>query len=47
MLLELYAEGRLKLDEMVTATYPLCAAGLTTAFADMQAGVGAKGVLVP
>jgi hypothetical protein len=31
----------------VTRTYPLSAAGLTAAFADMQAGVGAKGVLLP
>jgi S-(hydroxymethyl)glutathione dehydrogenase / alcohol dehydrogenase len=46
-LLALYVEGRLKLDEMVTRTYPLSAAGLTAAFADMKAGVGAKGVLVP
>ena len=46
-LLALYAEGRLKLDEMVTRTYQMSAAGLTTAFADMKAGVGAKGVLVP
>jgi S-(hydroxymethyl)glutathione dehydrogenase/alcohol dehydrogenase len=47
VLLSLYAQGRLKLDEMVTGTYPLSAAGLTKAFADMKAGVGAKGVLVP
>jgi S-(hydroxymethyl)glutathione dehydrogenase/alcohol dehydrogenase len=46
-LLGLYAEGRLKLDEMVTRTYPLSAAGLTEAFADMKAGIGAKGVLLP
>jgi S-(hydroxymethyl)glutathione dehydrogenase/alcohol dehydrogenase len=46
-LLGLYAEGQLKLDEMVTRTYPLAAAGLTAAFADMKAGVGAKGVLIP
>jgi S-(hydroxymethyl)glutathione dehydrogenase/alcohol dehydrogenase len=46
-LLGLYAEGRLKLDEMVTGAYPLSAAGLTAAFADMKAGVGAKGVLLP
>lgn len=46
-LLALYARGALKLDEMVTRTYPLSAAGLTAAFADMKAGVGAKGVLVP
>ena len=46
-LLGLYAAGRLKLDEMVTRTYPLSADGLTAAFADMKAGVGAKGVLLP
>jgi S-(hydroxymethyl)glutathione dehydrogenase/alcohol dehydrogenase len=47
VLLSLYAQGRLKLDEMVTRTYPLSAAGLGDAFADMKAGVGAKGVLIP
>ncbi|HLI67650.1 MAG TPA: alcohol dehydrogenase catalytic domain-containing protein [Caulobacteraceae bacterium] len=46
-LLDLYARGRLKLDEMVTATFPLTAAGLRQAFAAMRAGEGAKTVLVP
>ena len=47
MLLLLYAQKRLKLDEMVTRTYPLSAAGLAQAFADMKAGLNAKGVLIP
>jgi S-(hydroxymethyl)glutathione dehydrogenase / alcohol dehydrogenase len=47
VLLSLYDQGRLKLDEMVTGTYPLLAAGLSHAFDDMKAGRGAKGVLVP
>ena len=47
MLLGLYAEKRLKLDEMVTRTYPLSAAGLAEAFNDMHAGLNAKGVLGP
>ena len=47
MLLGLYDQKRLKLDEMVTRTYPLTAAGLTDAFAHMHAGLNAKGVLVP
>ena len=47
VLLSLYDQGRLKLDEMVTRTYPLSAAGLSEAFADMKGGVGAKGVLIP
>ena len=46
-LLSLYDQKRLKLDEMVTRTYPLAAAGLTQAFADMKAGRNAKGVLIP
>jgi S-(hydroxymethyl)glutathione dehydrogenase/alcohol dehydrogenase len=46
-LLGLYADGSLKLDEMVTATFPLTAAGLADAFAAMRAGQGAKNVLVP
>jgi S-(hydroxymethyl)glutathione dehydrogenase / alcohol dehydrogenase len=46
-LLGLYADGSLKLDEMVTATFPLTAAGLAEAFAAMRAGQGAKNVLVP
>jgi S-(hydroxymethyl)glutathione dehydrogenase/alcohol dehydrogenase len=47
LLLGLYANKKLKLDEMVTRTYPLTAEGLTQAFADMRSGMNAKGVLVP
>jgi len=47
MLLELYARGRLKLDEMVTRTYPLSVEGLTQAFRHMREGANAKGVLIP
>ena len=43
-LMRLYEQGQLKLDEMVTRTYPLDE--LPKAFADMHAGVNAKGVLV-
>ncbi len=46
-LLAMYAEGTLKLDEMVKATFPLSASGLTRAFEAMRAGLGAKNVLVP
>ncbi len=45
VLLALYQQGRLKLDEMVTCTYPL--SGLGTAFTHMQQGLNAKGVLIP
>lgn len=45
LLLSLYAEGRLLLDEMVTRTYPLERLG--DAFEDMKAGRNAKGVLLP
>jgi S-(hydroxymethyl)glutathione dehydrogenase/alcohol dehydrogenase len=45
VLLSLYSQRRLKLDEMVTRTYPLSALG--EAFADMRRGVNAKGVLLP
>jgi S-(hydroxymethyl)glutathione dehydrogenase/alcohol dehydrogenase len=45
VLLSLYRQGRLKLDEMVTRTYPLSA--LAEAFEDMKRGVNAKGVLIP
>lgn len=44
-LLNLYHEGKLKLDEMVTRTYPL--RDLQTAFAHMLRGENAKGVLLP
>jgi S-(hydroxymethyl)glutathione dehydrogenase/alcohol dehydrogenase len=47
MLLSLYAQKRLKLDEMVTRTYPLTTEGLGEAFAHMKDGTNAKGVLVP
>ena len=43
-LLRLYQQSRLKLDEMVTRTYPLDE--LERAFADMHRGVNAKGVLL-
>lgn len=45
VLLSLYRQKRLKLDEMVTRTYPLSSLG--QAFADMKAGLNAKGVLIP
>lgn len=47
VLLSLHQQGRLQLDEMVTATFPLSAAGLAAAFEAMKAGQGAKSVLVP
>jgi S-(hydroxymethyl)glutathione dehydrogenase/alcohol dehydrogenase len=47
MLLSLYKQKRLKLDEMVTRTYPLSKQGLTDAFEHMRQGINAKGVLVP
>jgi S-(hydroxymethyl)glutathione dehydrogenase/alcohol dehydrogenase len=45
MLLSLYQQGRLKLDEMVTRTYPL--SDLGAAFTHMRQGLNAKGVLIP
>ncbi|WP_419805533.1 alcohol dehydrogenase catalytic domain-containing protein [Terriglobus sp.] len=45
LMLELYQQGRLPLDAMVTRRYPLEA--LDRAFADMHAGINAKGVLLP
>jgi S-(hydroxymethyl)glutathione dehydrogenase/alcohol dehydrogenase len=44
VLLSLYQQRRLKLDEMVTRTYQLDE--LSQAFADMHKGINAKGVLV-
>jgi S-(hydroxymethyl)glutathione dehydrogenase / alcohol dehydrogenase len=44
VLLSLYQQGRLKLDEMVTRTYPLT--GLAEAFEHMRQGINAKGVLL-
>ena len=43
-LLDLYKGGRLKLDELVTATYSIDQA--QQAFDDMVAGVNARGVIV-
>ncbi len=43
LLMDLYRTGELPLDQMVTRRYPLNA--LEQAFADMHAGVNAKGVL--
>lgn len=45
VLLSLYQQRRLKLDEMVTRTYPL--SGLADAFEHMKQGLNAKGVLIP
>ncbi len=45
MLLSLYQQRRLKLDEMVTRTYSL--SELADAFEDMKSGANAKGVLIP
>jgi S-(hydroxymethyl)glutathione dehydrogenase/alcohol dehydrogenase len=45
VLLSLYKQRRLKLDEMVTRTYPL--SGLAEAFEHMKKGLNAKGVLIP
>jgi S-(hydroxymethyl)glutathione dehydrogenase/alcohol dehydrogenase len=45
VLLSLYSQRRLKLDEMVTRTYPLT--GLAEAFEHMRQGMNAKGVLLP
>jgi len=47
ILLSLYAQKKLRLDEMVTRTYRLSMEGLTQAFADMKTGTIAKGVLIP
>jgi S-(hydroxymethyl)glutathione dehydrogenase/alcohol dehydrogenase len=43
-LLDLYREGKLPLDQMVTRTYSLDA--LAQAFHEMRAGINAKGVLL-
>jgi len=42
-IIELYKNGQLKLDEMVSRTYPLTE--LNQAFKDMHAGINAKGVI--
>jgi Zn-dependent alcohol dehydrogenase len=44
-LFDLYIAGSLKLDEMITRTYPLHALG--EAFEHMRLGLNAKGVLLP
>ncbi len=43
-LLALYRRGKLKLDELVTKTYPLDA--VNEAFRDMESGANARGVIV-
>ena len=43
-LLALYRRGKLKLDELVTRTYPLSA--VNEAFADLSSGANARGVVV-
>jgi S-(hydroxymethyl)glutathione dehydrogenase/alcohol dehydrogenase len=45
LLMQLYLDNRLKLDEMVTRTYALHQ--LAEAFEDMKLGRNAKGVLLP
>jgi S-(hydroxymethyl)glutathione dehydrogenase/alcohol dehydrogenase len=45
MILRFYAEGRLPLDRLVTKRYPL--EGVNAAFADMNGGEVARGVLTP
>lgn len=42
-LCSLYKSGKLKLDELITATYPI--EDINRAFADLEAGVNARGVL--
>jgi len=44
ILQELYAKGDLKLDQMITRTYPI--ENLNQAFSDMHKGLNAKGVIV-
>ncbi len=44
MLLELYSQGRLDLDALVTRTYPL--EGINEGYEDMRAGRNLRGVLV-
>ncbi len=43
-LLELYTQGQLDLDGLVTRTYPL--EGINDGYADMYAGKNIRGVLV-
>jgi S-(hydroxymethyl)glutathione dehydrogenase/alcohol dehydrogenase len=44
MLMELYTQGQLDLDGLVTRTYPL--EGINEGYADMNAGKNIRGVLV-
>jgi S-(hydroxymethyl)glutathione dehydrogenase/alcohol dehydrogenase len=44
MLMELYTQGQLDLDGLVTRTYPL--EGINDGYADMNAGKNIRGVLV-
>jgi len=39
----LYAAGKLKLDQMITGTYPLDR--INRAFDDLRAGIGARSVI--
>jgi S-(hydroxymethyl)glutathione dehydrogenase/alcohol dehydrogenase len=43
-LLSLYRQGKLKLDELLTRTYPL--EDVNQAFADLKAGLNARGLVV-
>ena len=43
-LLRLYTEGKLKLDELITQHYRL--EQINEAFADMEAGENARGVII-
>ncbi len=44
MLVDLYMAGKLKLDELITRTYPL--EGINEAFDALRAGEVARGVIV-
>jgi S-(hydroxymethyl)glutathione dehydrogenase / alcohol dehydrogenase len=46
-LLSCYRAGTLKIDDLVTKTYPLCSEGLALAIEAMQTGTGTKSVLIP
>jgi Zn-dependent alcohol dehydrogenase len=43
MLIDLYLCGKLKIDELITGTYPLDA--INTAYQDMAAGRNLRGVI--
>ncbi len=43
-LLALYRRGKLKLDELITRTYPL--SSVNEAFSDLTSGANARGVVV-